>query len=134
MLTHKWNSTFASPVPKAVDRAGSKAMRRPPAFTKARTALRRPILRTPKPDIDNCGFWGLAGAIVSAHLRRAIPPGPTARDALIPLRSVHPFPGIGAHIVKAIHTLLRGANPCGSDAAIEPHGPIERESCRTAIT
>ena len=63
--------------------------------------------------------------MVASHLRRAIPPGSTPRDALISLGGTHPFPDIGPHVVQAIHTGLRGANAGGADAATDPGGTIE---------
>jgi hypothetical protein len=38
--------------------------------------------------------------MVAMHLRCAIPPGSTARDAFAAKRGIHPFPSIRAHVVE----------------------------------
>ena len=95
--------------------------------------LRTPILCAPKPDIDYRSFRGLTGTVVASHLRRAIPPGPATRDALISLRGIHPLPDIGAHVVQAIHASLSAANAGRTDASIEPCGAIQGKGRRAAI-
>ena len=50
--------------------------------------------------------------MVGLHLGRAVPPGPAPRASfslagisrIAALRLVHPFPGITAHVVQAVHT------------------------------
>ena len=71
--------------------------------------------------------------MLAMHLRRAIPPRTTARDALAAKRGIHPFPNIGAQIVESIHASLGRANAGRTDASAEPRGAIQGKRCCAAI-
>ncbi len=72
--------------------------------------------------------------MLAMHLRGAIPPGTTARDALATKRGIHPFPSIRAHVVEPIHASLGGANARRASASVEPCGAIQGKGRRPAIT
>ncbi len=70
----------------------------------SKACKRRELARTSKTDVNHRHVSWFSGDIIRLHLPGSIPPAPTPGAFVFRIVDLNPFPDIGTHVVKAIHT------------------------------